>query len=176
MSKIIIEKDKEKIAGLILFFVIQNIISFFMIYFPDFFISKIARNELFIFIIGLVLFILSFLMIISHILLLINKKKGIVLTDIGIIDHSNYESLGYIKWEDITDIKSFKNYSGGYLELTIRNKKEYMKNNINFLKRILIIMNSWYPNETINLNCRRLNCTFKELENSVFLKWKNRVV
>ncbi|MDH0675798.1 MULTISPECIES: STM3941 family protein [unclassified Empedobacter] len=175
MSEIIIEKSNEKIIGLILFFILSNILSIFMIFNSNFFVSKFIQNDILIFIGGIIGFIYTFAMVITHIILLLNKEKGIILTNFGITDNSNYESLGYIKWDDISHIKTVKTYSGEYLELSIKNKKNYIiNNNISLLKRLLIVMNNWHPNETIILNSRKLNCTFQELEASVITKWEKR--
>jgi hypothetical protein len=176
MSELTIERNKERIVSIILFLIIFNVLSAFMIYNPDFFVSGFMRISFFIFIIGIISFTFTLAMIVSHIALLLSKEKGIILTDSGIVDNSNYESLGFIKWEDISHIKTIKQYSGNYLEVTIKNKKKYMTNDkkMNLLKRFLIFMNNWHPNETIILSDKKLDCTFQELETMVIEKWQNK--
>lgn len=174
MDEFIIKKNRGKIGGLIFFLCLLNFISAFMIFNPDLFISTFTKNSLFIFIVGILCFIHSFLMIISNILVLINKEAAVVITDSELIDNSNYESLGAIEWSDIVKIETFSTYSGKYMELTIGNKEKYLKKyKKNLLKRYLIFMNNWKPRETIILNSRKLNCTFEELESSIVTRWRN---
>lgn len=70
MSEIIIEKSNEKIIGLILFFILSNILSIFMIFNSNFFVSKFIQNDILIFIGGIIGFIYTFAMVITHIILL----------------------------------------------------------------------------------------------------------
>lgn len=171
MEEFVIKKSREKIGSLIFFLFILNIISAFMIYNPDFFVSNFLKNSLLIFIVGILSFLHSFILIISNILVLVNKQEAIIITNSELIDNSNYESLGAIEWDDIVKIETFSPYSGKYIELTIKNKKKYFKKNI--LKRYLIFMNNWKPTDTIILNSRKLDCSFEELETLIMTEWKN---
>ncbi|OFM84652.1 STM3941 family protein [Weeksella sp. HMSC059D05] len=160
-----IKYSKSKIFGFILFFLVMNITCIGLIINPQLFVSKFISNQYFIFVFGILGFLYSFLMFISNVLLLFNRKKAIIVSELELEDNSTYESIGVIKWDDIDAIDTCELYSGKYLELTINNKEKYIKNNrINILKLILMYLNNWKPKDKIIINCRRLDCTFDELE------------
>lgn len=171
MNNTIINKSKEKISSQILFLIFLFILSLFLIYSPEFFVSKFVSNSTFIFIVGILCFISSFLMIIGRFILLFGDKKGICITELGIEDYSNYESLGLIKWEDISGIKTIEIYSGNFLEIEIKNKRSYLQN-LNYFQTILVYLCNWKPNKIVNLSTRTLDCNFNELESQVMEYYK----
>ncbi len=151
-----------------------TIFSIFFILFPEKFVSFIFFSERFIKNIGYIGSLFFGLACILLFTKLFDKKPGLIINKDGIIDNSNFSSVGLISWSDILNIESKKVVSSDFLLLKVKNPEEYISR-VSYLKRILLRKNFETYNTPITITSAGLECNFKELEKIIldnYLKYK----
>src|SRR5699024_4613228 len=124
----------------------------------------LIHNILIIRILGFISLILFGYFLGSYIPKLRARGPGLVIDKNGITDHSTEASVGFIKWEDITDIRQKKITSNKVMVVRVRNPDEYIarateKSNIWWLKGNLELCGS-----PIAIPSQSLKCKFNDLE------------
>ncbi len=99
-----------------------------------------------------------------------DKKSGLIISSNGIIDHSNYLSVGFIPWTDISDIQIRKFSSQNFLLFFLNNQVSYITKIKNPLKRILLNANMKLYRTPICISSNSLNTNFNVLCNLLFEK------
>jgi hypothetical protein len=168
MIKLKLDRKKLLFINLIVF--IFGLLSFFFIFFPETLKSSLFRSEIIIRIIGVIGFPMSFLVSISYVIKLFDKNVGLVITDDFLVDNTVYESNGKIFWQDIFDVHKTKNN----FELILSDKAQKTRNNeLNSLKKIILIIKHWQYKDKIFINSSTLKCTKAELEKYIYTAWRN---
>jgi hypothetical protein len=165
-----IKINNLKLIYLLIIYSIFFKLSLAFILCPDMFVSVLFRNKYILFLIGIISLPIMFLYSISYLLMYLDKKSGMIVTDEYIIDNSQYESLGKIMWKDVKGItKDNKN-----LVLIMKNKPEYIKKlNLNVFKKTLIFFKNWSYKTTIILNNSTLDCKQEEFEKIIYSAWED---
>ncbi len=114
--------------------------------------------------------ILYFSSMLHSFFILLPRKYSIQITEEFLIDNSRYESLGKIKWRDITKIERVKKHS---IKLTL-NKSVFTIKKINLLKRFLLFMNNWDYKDSIIISSALSNCSIEELFENISVAYKKR--
>jgi hypothetical protein len=173
-SYMFIKLNKRSLILNIVLLLIFNIITFFMILYPEKFVSIFFRNEKIISMISIIGFMYFFLVLISRCIHLINTKNALIINENFIEDYTTYESLGRINWEDIQSIETKNTFSDNkYIEIRIKKVHGFPDEyNVNFLKKILIFMKNWNNKSTIIINNKFLEITFIDLENVLNKKFE----
>ena len=94
------------------------------------------------------------------------KRIGLTIDQNGIIDNTNASSVGLIKWEDITDIKTGQIASTKFLLIYISNPEFYLEKIKGFKRKILEGNNRMYGTP-ITITSSTLKCKFSDLEKLV---------
>jgi hypothetical protein len=112
--------------------------------------------------------LLSALKVVS-ILLMINRKIAIVVSDEYIIDNSSFESLGKIYWSEVIGVQV---KARGNLKIEVSNINLKLKKKAFLHKILLHIHNLDYRNSVV-ISSALLSCTFEEFEKSILTAFKN---
>jgi hypothetical protein len=88
-----------------------------------------------------------------------SRRVGIIISSEYLMDLTRYESLGKIKWSEITSIQKFKKSSIEIIfkEPILKNKK------LSMFKKILLYMNNYNPNLRIFISSALIDCSTEEL-------------
>lgn len=148
-------KKGNVLFGLIFYTLLLLIFISFLIN-PEIYIRNVFMTERSIIIIGIIGIIYSSSVLYSFIRLL-SRKYSIKITEEFLIDNSKYESLGKIKWKDISKIQRFKKNN---IELTLN--RDIIKNK-NLLKRFLTFIHNWNYNKSILISSALIDCNIEEL-------------
>ncbi|PQL93359.1 STM3941 family protein [Apibacter adventoris] len=163
MQEIIIKFSKKKLIILLFLSFIFTYCSINFISNPEKFVTIMYPNKNLIRFTGY-LGVCSFgISSISIFLKLFNKKPGLVINSDGIIFHASANTLGLIKWKDVTDIKTYKFYNQNYILIMVKNPKEYL-NKFKHVKKFLYKRNLNNNGTPIFLSSAGLQCNSKEME------------
>jgi hypothetical protein len=100
---------------------------------------------------------------------LFDKKPGLIIDEIGIIDNSNMSSVGLIEWKEIREIKTQDFQSTSFLLIFLYDNDSYL-NRIKGFKGKLLKGNYKKYGTPISIVSNTLDCNFDEL--AIFLKEK----
>ena len=153
--------------AIVIFLVLTLIITTSFLIYPEGLAKHCFTKAEYIQLIGVLPFIFSSIMTYSLIKVSF-RTKAIVLTEEYLIDYSKYESLGKIKWKDISKIKKFKKNN---IEL-ILNKNEFKTKKRNLLKRFLNFMGNWNYKKSVIISSALLDCSIDELFKTISLTHK----
>lgn len=155
MNKIIKFKKRKVLLGIVLF-AFYFAIALYFILSPDEMMEHIhSENKKLVQIQFLIVSIFPFLILHSFLRILF-KKKAIIITKEYLIDNSKYESLGKIKWEDISKIKRVKKRN---IQIFLNPRK--IKTNP--LKTFTRFLTNWEYRNSILITDALLDCTIDEL-------------
>ncbi|WAC02902.1 hypothetical protein N7U66_04985 [Lacinutrix neustonica] len=96
------------------------------------------------------------------------RKYAILISDDFLIDNSKYESLGKIRWCDISEIQRFKKNN---IELTL-NKTVFKTKKRNLLKRFLTFMHNWNYKKNILISSALIDCNLEELFETISVAYE----
>lgn len=174
-EKIEIPLSKKKLyLGILasLLFVIAGIWLFFYTNLYQNFPLKLFRNPMIIKGIG-VLSILFFGTIrILQIKKLFDKKAGLIIDSNGITDNSNATSVGLIRWNDISDIKTKQVMSTKFLLINVLNPEEYIAKSKNGMKAKLMRTNMKVSGTPISITSSTLKYNFRKLEKIIQIEFE----
>tara|TARA_B110000261_G_scaffold150277_1_gene177635 strand:- start:57 stop:566 length:510 start_codon:yes stop_codon:yes gene_type:complete len=143
MNKDIKFKNNRILLGM-LFFTLMLIASIYFLINPEIFLRNVFMKVEHVQLIGII-GIVYFSALLFSFFKIIQRKYAIQITDDFLIDNSKYESLGKIKWTDITKIQRLKKSS-----IEVFKKKDiYKTKKRNLLKRFLTIMSNWNYKKSI---------------------------
>lgn len=178
MKNIIIKTSKRKLAMLSLGSLIFVVICILFILYPNKFTSFLFRSEKIVELVGYIGGI--FFGIIGYFIiykLLFNNEPGLIISERGIFDNSSAVPLGWIEWDNITDIKihkmtintTFKN-SVNFVLINVNDLERFTENK-NFLIKFLLKQNNNLYNMPIGISSNGLNCSFEDLSKLIFDSW-----
>ncbi|NRS90341.1 hypothetical protein HNQ02_003281 [Flavobacterium sp. 7E] len=162
MNKIEISLNKTKLALSILgafsivFFGILFIIN------PDIFVSPFLRSAELVKIIGIIGVLLFSILGVFGVKKLLDKKAGLTIGENGITDNTNSSSVGFIKWDDITDIKAEQFMSIKFLLIFTHDPNEILKETSG-IKRKILQGNIKKYGTPILITSTNLKCDFDDL-------------
>ena len=149
---------RGKILLGIIFFALFLILSFSFLLNSDIYIRNIFMTGKGIQVIGIIGIIYYSSLLYSFFKISL-RKHAILITEDFLIDNSKYESLGKIKWRDISKIQRFKKNN---IELFL-NTNAFKSEKSNLLKRILRFMHNWNYKKSILISNSLLDCSIEEL-------------
>ena len=159
--------NKEILVSRCIGFSLILILSIFISINPETFTTDRYNSPLFNRIISSLSAIYFLASLYSH-LKLFNRKFALIIDDEYLYDYSSYESIGYIKWNEIYEINKKGKKS---IEIVIN------KNLINFSsKRIfvkfLLFANNWNYKKSIIISTANLTCNRDQLYSSIIRQFK----
>jgi len=162
MTKIEIPLNKKKISLLLLGSI--GFVTFGLLFTltPETFTSSRHSSELLIRIIGIISWMFFGIVTVFGISKLFDKSAGLTIDDSGIIDNTNFTSVGFIKWEDIKKIKSGKSASTDFILIYVKNPKTYLEKTT-IIKRKLMQGNKKRYGTPLSLTSMTLKCDYKYL-------------
>ena len=149
---------KEKIFYGLLFFSLMLCVSIAFTTHPELFVRNVFVSEKHIQILGSI-GILYFSSLVYSFLRILSRKYAIVISDDFLIENSKYESLGKIKWTDISKIERFKNRT---IEITLK-EDLYSAEKRSLLKSFLTFMHNWNNKKRILISSALLDCNIEIL-------------
>lgn len=173
MNKIEIPIGKSKILLLLIAALIFVILGILFTVDPEKFNSSIFANPQLTRIIGIVAIVFFGAACIFGVRKLFDKRIGLTIDDIGIIDNTNASSVGRINWSDITEIKTQKVYSTEFLLIYTKNPEQYLSKMSGFKRKLMEGNNSMYgtplsiTTSTIKIKCEDLEKLLNDKWNEV---------
>ena len=162
MTKIEIPLNKKKISLILLGSIGFVTLGLLFTLTPDTFISTRSPNESITRIIGIITLTFFGIATVYGISKLFDKSAGLIINDNGIIDNTNFASVGLIKWEDIKKIKSDKLASSDFMLIYVKNPKAYLEK-ATFIKRKLMQGNMKMYGTPLSLTSLSIKCDYKYL-------------
>ncbi|MGV8993883.1 MAG: STM3941 family protein [Flavobacterium sp.] len=163
MEEIKIDLSKRKLVLLLSAGIGFVFISCWFIVNPSSFVNFSTRNEIFVFITGILGVVIFGVASVFLFIKLFGNKSGLVINKQGIIDNTNSSSVGLISWSEITKIYKKKVISTEILIIEIKNPEEYIQK-ANGLKKLGLRQNLKSYGTPITLTSVGLKCSFNELE------------
>ena len=162
MTKIEIPLNKKKISLILLGSIGFVTLGLLFTLTPETFTSTRHPSELLTRIIGIISWSFFGIGTVFGISKLFDKSAGLTINDNGIIDNTNFASVGLIKWEDIKKIKSDKLASTDFILIYVKNPKAYLEKTT-FIKRKLMLGNMKMYGTPLSLSSMTLKCDYKYL-------------
>ena len=153
---------KERITLGIIFSLIMLTFSIFFILKPEIFLRNVFMKILHIQILGII-GIVWFSALFFSILKLYFKKYALCITEEFIIDNSRYESLGKIKWQNISKIERIKKKG---IEIFV-NEAVFQNRKLNSIQKFLMFMGNWNYKKSIIISSALLDCSIEELYENI---------
>ncbi len=153
---------KSRILLGILFFSLMLFASVCFLINPELFLRNVFMKVIHIQTLGII-GILYFSVLLFSFFKILRRKYAIQITKEFLIDNSKYESLGEIKWKDISEIQRFKKNN---IKL-ILNKNVFNSKKRNLLKRFLTFMHNWNYKKSILISNALIDCSIEELFESI---------
>ncbi len=88
---------------------------------------------------------------------------GLLITSLGLIDHSGMVSAGMIYWQDITGINSNKIVFSECIHVKVKNPERYIRNKKNIFERYWLRMEYRYLGSPVHISVSGLKIKFTEL-------------
>ncbi|NND77557.1 MAG: hypothetical protein HKN39_05190 [Flavobacteriales bacterium] len=102
---------------------------------------------------------------------LFHKDAGLQIDEFGITDHTKATSIGLIKWEDISGVRTetvsaglFASARQKFILVDVKNPEEYIEKNKRVLGRTAMKMNHKKYGTPLSITATRLKSNFSELE------------
>lgn len=92
-----------------------------------------------------------------------DKRVGLIIDENGIYDNSNSLSIGLIRWEDITEIRTEEIHSSKFLLIYVSNPEAYLNKAKGFRKK-LMQMNYKMYGTPLSITSNTLKYNFTALE------------
>lgn len=153
-----IKFKKNRILLGMLFLTLMLFASISFLINPEIFLRNIFMKVRHVQLLGII-GIVYFSALLFSFFIIIRRKYAIQITDNFLIDNSKYESLGKIKWADITKIQRLKKRS---IEVFIK-RDIYKTKKRNLLKRFLEIMSNWNYKKSIIISSALTDRSIEDL-------------
>ncbi|MFD1255731.1 STM3941 family protein [Mucilaginibacter terrae] len=102
-----------------------------------------------------------------------NKKPVIIISAHGITDRSSATSVGFIPWEDITDIRETMVINQSFMTIDVKNPEHYISQQTNAVKRKLMQLNFDKYNSLISISANSLQCKHFQLRHLLQSEFKS---
>lgn len=164
VAPVIIPFNKAKLWGLCICCVLFIVLGFFFVLAPYDFRSPLIHNLFIIRLLGFVALALFGYFLGQYLPKLSNKVPGLRIDDKGITDHSTASSVGFIQWEDVTEVHRQSIAGQKYMVIKVRNPEAYIGRAPGTDKRLLK-GNLQLCGSPVAISATPLKCNFKQLEN-----------
>ena len=94
---------------------------------------------------------------------LVDKKPGLVINQMGILDNSGLVSAGMVFWSDVVEINTSKVIFSDCILIKVKNPKRYISNQKNVFKRLWLQHENKRTGSPINISISGLQFKFNEL-------------
>ncbi|WCO03577.1 STM3941 family protein [Psychroserpens ponticola] len=162
-----IKFKKNRILLGILFFSLMLFASIWFLANPELFLRNVFMKEKHIQTIGII-GVIYFSALLFSFFKILRKKYAIQITDDFLIDNSKYESLGKVKWRDITKIQRLKKRS---IEVFVK-RDIHKTRKRNLLSKFLAIMNNRNYKESIIISSALTDISIEDLFEGITSTYK----
>lgn len=160
-----IELSKKKLILALIASIIFVTVGIIFVINPTKFTSFLFRSPTLIFLAGLASIIFFGGLWLYLIKKMFDKKAGLIVSDEGITDNSSAISVGFVSWEDITEITVQEVMSNKFIILITNQPEKYINKEKNRLKRHSLNYNYNNFGSPIAITSNSLQISFKNLEN-----------
>ncbi len=171
VAPVAIPFNKAKLWGLSICCVLFIVLGFFFVLAPYDFKSPLIHNVFIIRILGFVALALFGYFLGQYIPKLSSKASGLRIDDQGITDHSTASGVGFIPWEDVTEIHRQSVAGQKYVVVKVRNPESYIGKAPEAEKRLLK-GNLQLCGSPVIISSSSLKCNFKQLESMLTAAFK----
>jgi len=147
---------KSAILIMVIFYVLSVAILIYSIYLPDIFIIIQLIPFLIVAPLTMYLFLVKIMF----------SKVAIIISEKGIYDNSNISSLGFIAWQDVESIRENYIFNQNVIVLIMRSEKikEYIRNEKNFIKKLLMKLNYESCGTLVTIFEKSIDYNFEEFK------------
>ena len=129
-------------------------------------VSPIARSVTMIFIAGCLSILFFGFVGIAIVKRLFDKAPGIIISEAGITDNSGGIPAGFVPWSDIIAVKKLEVGHQRFVNLVVKNRKEYIRRQKNVVKRKFMQKN-FTVYGGIGISPNSLDINYPELEDII---------
>ncbi|MCV9928778.1 hypothetical protein OIU83_13995 [Flavobacterium sp. LS1R49] len=101
-----------------------------------------------------------------------DKKPGVVIDSIGIIDNSSGVSIGRIPWSDVMGVIERTVITQKFVTIFLKNPEDYIDKQTNSLKKKMIKMNFKESGSPVSISANGLKIPFIELKYIITQKFE----
>ncbi|MCI4671807.1 MAG: hypothetical protein MRZ79_26935 [Bacteroidia bacterium] len=141
---------------LVLLLFLATSVSFFL--WPEAFVRNVYTKPEYIQILGIIGIVLYVALLFSY-GSLFGRKTAIIITNEFLVDHSKYESLGEIRWSEVSRIQKIHKSN---VEVFL-NKEAFDSRKISWFKRFLMFMSNWKHEKSVLISSALLECSRETL-------------
>ncbi|MFT7250866.1 MAG: hypothetical protein ACI9FW_000583 [Flavobacterium sp.] len=161
--------DKKRILLGVFISICMIMFSILFLLKPEVFIRNIFMQTELIQILGIT-GLAYFLAIFYSVIKLFPRKYAIQITDEFLLDNSKYESLGKIRWQNISKIERIKKKG---IQIFV-NESVFQNVKLNILEKFLLFMGNWNYKKSIIISSAFIDCNIEELYENIILAYKNQ--
>lgn len=173
MSEIIIPLSKKKIAIILLGSLLFVFIGVWGIIDTERFVS-IRYSETVVFYSGIIAVLFFGICFFFALKKIFSSKPGLIISNKGVFDNSNANSIGLIEWKDITGIERLEIASSKMLLIKTSNPEKYINSSKNLITKKTMRMNYKMYGSPIAIISNSLKINFSNLENLLNEELKKR--
>lgn len=163
MKRIEIPLSRKKIYTLFLLALAFTSLAILLFLYPNKFTSIIMKNIGFIRLVGMLGTLFFGLCSVYLLIKIRDRKPGLIIDDVGIIDNTNATSIGLIKWGDITSIEERHILNNKFLIIHIDNPEVYLRKAKNLVSKSAMAMNLKKYGSPLSIISSSLTIDFEQL-------------
>ena len=139
---------------------------------PEKYVTVMFRNKEMIRIAGIASVVFFGLCGVFLTIKLFDKKPGLIIDEIGIMDNSSGVSAGLINWGDIQDIKTIVVARQKIIQIIVTNPDDYIDRQNNRFKRRVMKLNQKQYETPLQISTNGLKIKFDILNDMLVKFWK----
>lgn len=95
---------------------------------------------------------------------LFSQGPGLIISDLGVTDHSGGFKIGFIPWSDVIEIRESSIRNQKFLHLVVKNPQDYIDKQENMIRKKLLQFSSNQSGLISNISTNGLQIKHKELK------------
>jgi hypothetical protein len=164
--------NRKKVLLALLFFIVYNAISIWLIYYPERFVRNFVIKKEYVQFFGVLSFIFSLTMAYTFVVLVFRRGEALEISDDYLIDNSRFESVGKVYF---TEISKVKRKDKNIIEIILK-EPVFKSKKLNYIQKIVCILTNWNYKYSIIISSALLDCDIEGLEKDILvaMNWKNK--
>jgi hypothetical protein len=103
---------------------------------------------------------------------ILDKKPGVIIDNIGIVDNSSGVSIGRIPWSDVMAVDERAVITQKFVTIYLKNPEDYINKETNSIKRKMLKMSFKESGSPVSISANGLKISFNELKKILIQKFK----
>ncbi|OUL59974.1 STM3941 family protein [Flavobacterium sp. AJR] len=103
---------------------------------------------------------------------ILDKKPGVIIDNMGIVDNSSGVSIGRIPWSDVMAVAERAVITQKFVTIYLKNPEDYINKETNSIKRKMLKMNFKESGSPVSISANGLKIPFIELKYNITQKFE----